>query len=32
MTTPSHMEKLVKKSSIIVNDIYTAISEHINEN
>lgn len=32
MTTPSHMKILIKNHSTIVNDIYSAISEHINEN
>ena len=32
MTTPSYMEILMKKQDVIVGNIYSAISEHINEN
>ncbi len=32
MTTPSHMKILIKKQDVIVGNIYSAISEHINEN
>ena len=32
MTTPSHMKILMKNYNIIVENIYTALRGHINEN